>query len=102
MEKNTLLGSLPIYAQHLSEQTGVQIIVGGQEAYTDGERVVLPFTETDPVLSFGYVAHECAHVRNTEMQCFSETASNPFRQSVLNMLLADLVLSLVRLIPKGD
>lgn len=86
MEKNTLLGSLPIYAQHLSEQTGVQVIVGGQEAYTNGEKVVVPFTETNPVLSFGYIAHECAHVRNTEMQCFGETASNPFRQSVLNIL----------------
>lgn len=86
MQKKTLMGSLPVYAQHLSEQTGVKVIVEGSQAYTDGTKVVVPFTETDPELSFGYVAHECSHVRNTDMQYFGEAQAVPFRLSVLNIL----------------
>lgn len=86
MQKKTLMGSLPVYAQHLSEQTGVKVVVEGTQAYTDGAKVVVPFTETDPELSFGYVAHECSHVRNTDMQCFKEAAAVPFRHAVLNIL----------------
>ncbi|ASL28945.1 VWA domain-containing protein [Azotobacter chroococcum] len=86
MQKKTLMGSLPVYAQHLSEQTGVKVLVEGSQAYTDGTKVVVPFTETDPELSFGYVAHECSHVRNTDMQYFGEAQAVPFRLSVLNIL----------------
>ncbi|MEE4460910.1 hypothetical protein V2S84_01970 [Azotobacter chroococcum] len=86
MQKKTLMGSLPVYAQHLSEQTGVKVVVEGSQAYTDGTKVVVPFTETDPELSFGYVAHECSHVRNTDMQYFGEAQAVPFRLSVLNIL----------------
>ncbi|WP_170849374.1 VWA domain-containing protein [Azotobacter beijerinckii] len=80
------MGSLPVYAQHLSEQTGVKVVVEGSQTYTDGTKVVVPFTETDPELSFGYVAHECSHVRNTDMQYFGEAQAVPFRLSVLNIL----------------
>lgn len=86
MQKKTLMGSLPVYAQHLSEQTGVKVVVEGTQAYTDGAKVVVPFTESDPELSFGYVAHECSHVRNTDMQCFGEAQAVPFRLAVLNIL----------------
>lgn len=86
MQKKTLMGSLPVYAQHLSEQTGVKVVVEGSQAYTDGTKVVVPFTESDPELSFGYVAHECSHVRNTDMQYFGEAQAVPFRLSVLNIL----------------
>lgn len=86
MQKKTLMGSLPVYAQHLSEQTGVKVLVEGSQAYTDGTKVVVPFTETDPELSFGYVAHECSHVRNTDMQYFGEAQAVPFRLAVLNIL----------------
>lgn len=86
MEKKSLIGSLPIYAQHLSEMSGVQVVVQGTSAYTDGTKVVVPFTDQDPRLSFGYIAHETSHVRNTDMECFEKTRSTPFRQSVLNIL----------------
>ncbi|EMN3633134.1 VWA domain-containing protein [Pseudomonas aeruginosa] len=82
----SLLGSLPIYAQHLAEQTGVNVIVQGQAAYTDGKNVVVPFTEDDLELSFGYIAHECSHVRNTSMEVFQEVLPTPFRKNLLNIL----------------
>lgn len=42
----SLMGTLPIYAQHLAEQTGVQVIVGG--------RVIPPFLAA--AKSRGYAA----------------------------------------------
>lgn len=83
----SLVGSLPIYAQHLAELTGVQVIISNNgSAYTNGKQVCVPFAEDDLPLSFGYVAHECSHVRNTDMRCFAEAAATPFRKSVLNIL----------------
>ena len=82
----SLMGTLPIYCQHLAEQTGVEVVVGGKVANTNGKRVNVPFTEDDLQLSFGYVAHEASHVRNTDMTVFQRTAPNPFRKNMLNIL----------------
>lgn len=82
----SLIGSLPIYAQHLSEQTGVQVLVQGTRAYTDGKKICVPFTEDDLQLSFGYIAHEASHVRNTDMAIFESTCREPFRKNLLNIL----------------
>lgn len=82
----SLMGSLPIYAQHLAEQTGVKVLLEGKRAYTNGTTVVVPFTEDDLQLSFGYIAHECSHVRNTDMDVFRSTTPNPFRKNLLNIL----------------
>lgn len=86
MSNKSLIGSLPIYAQHLAELTGVKVHVEGVQARTDGKNVYVPFTEDDLPLSFGYIAHECSHVRNTDMDCFLGTAPKPFRQNLLNIL----------------
>ncbi|WP_137887451.1 VWA domain-containing protein [Pseudomonas sp. 2FE] len=86
MNAKSLIGSLPIYAQHLAELTGVKVRVEGNQAFTDGKNVNVPFTEDDLPLTFGYIAHECSHVRNTVMECFEIAAPKPFRRSVLNIL----------------
>lgn len=87
MSNKSLIGSLPIYGQHLAEQTGVKVFVEGAVAYTNPKReVYIPFTEDDLQLSFGFIAHECSHVRNTDMQCFEEVAPQPFRKNLLNAL----------------
>lgn len=85
MSNQSLVGTLPIYAQHLAELTGVKVLVEGHQAYTDGNVVNVPFTEHDLPLSFGYVAHECSHVRNTDMAVFA-AAKIPFRRRLLNIL----------------
>lgn len=79
--------ALPIYAQHLAEQTGVKVIVGGSNACTDGKVVHVPMVkEGDASLAFGFMAHEISHVRNTDMDAFQEAASVPFRHKMLNAL----------------
>lgn len=82
----SLLGTLPIYAQHLAEQTGVKVVVGGKTAWTNGTQVTVPFSEDDLPLTFGFIAHECSHVRNTDMAVFAEAAVTPFRKNMLNVL----------------
>ena len=86
MSNQSLVGTLPIYAQHLAELTGVKVHVEGVQAKTDGKNVFVPFTEDDLPLSFGYIAHECSHVRNTDMGCFRDSCSTPFRKNLLNIL----------------
>jgi len=86
MSNKSLIGSLPIYAQHLSEQTGVKVVVEGNRAYTDGQKVVVPHVLDDLPLSFGFIAHECSHVRNTDMDVFKSTMKTPFRKNLLNIL----------------
>ncbi|HEK1310097.1 TPA: VWA domain-containing protein [Pseudomonas aeruginosa] len=86
MSKQSLVGTLPIYAQHLAELTGVKVHVEGLQAKTDGKNVFVPFTEDDLPLSFGYIAHECSHVRNTDMGCFRDSSPTPFRKNLLNIL----------------
>lgn len=86
MSNQSLVGTLPIYAQHLAELTGVKVHVEGIQAKTDGKNVFVPFTEDDLPLSFGYIAHECSHVRNTDMGCFRDSSPTPFRKNLLNIL----------------
>lgn len=86
MSNQSLVGTLPIYAQHLAELTGVTVHVEGLQAKTDGKNVFVPFTDDDLPLSFGYIAHECSHVRNTDMGCFRDSCSTPFRKNLLNIL----------------
>ncbi|HJH20164.1 MAG TPA: VWA domain-containing protein [Pseudomonas lactis] len=86
MSNQSLVGTLPIYAQHLAELTGVKVHVEGVQAKTDGKNVFVPFTEDDLPLSFGYIAHECSHVRNTDMDCFRDSSPTPFRKNLLNIL----------------
>lgn len=86
MEK-TLLGALPIYAQHLSEATGVKVVVQGEAAYTDGKTVVVPFVRNgDAQLTFGFIAHECSHVRNSDMKAVEAALKVPMRKRLLNVL----------------
>lgn len=86
MSSKSLIGSLPIYAQHLSEQTGVKVVVEGSRAYTDGQKVVVPHNLDDLPLSFGFIAHECSHVRNTDMDTMKLAMKTPFRKNLLNVL----------------
>ncbi|EPL3061812.1 hypothetical protein NR120_006807, partial [Pseudomonas aeruginosa] len=69
-----------------AELTGVKVHVEGLQAKTDGKNVFVPFTEDDLPLSFGYIAHECSHVRNTDMGCFRDSSPTPFRKNLLNIL----------------
>ena len=71
MKKNPLLGALPILAAMLGQKLGVQVVIGGSRACTDGQTICLPALPPDAdaslaVLANGYIDHEAAHIRYTD------------------------------------
>lgn len=93
-----IYNSLPIVARALSSQIGLNVSVGGSEAYATetsaGYLINLPFFKdadfiADPLL--GYAVHEAAHIRFTdfgELNKFikKQTASSTYNIEVLRHL----------------
>ena len=91
MKKNlTLNNAFPIVAAALGNKFGVNVRVGGQDAYTDGKSINIPaYNLEDPSykdVAWGYLAHEAAHVRFTDMVDFRNGATSPIRKSIVNIL----------------
>lgn len=65
----TIQSALPIVAKAIGRSMKVDVRIGGEEARTDGQTIVLPtlpFEDPDvEVLAFGFLEHEAAHVRYT-------------------------------------
>lgn len=76
--------ALPIVAAAYAERFGVEIVLNGTEAKTNGQVIWLPAL-TDPSMAdvlFGYLAHEAGHVRTSHFgmmgQCQSDTERSLF------------------------
>lgn len=86
----TLNQAFPIVAAALGNHLGVRVLVAGQDARTDGDRITVPaYDGDDPdyrAVAWGYLAHEAAHVRHTDFDCFREAAAVPLRKALLNIL----------------
>ena len=66
MNINSIQRSLPIVATTLCDRFGVQIILSGDEAKTDGQTIMLPSlleSKLDPTVLYGFLLHESGHVR---------------------------------------
>ncbi len=90
MKNLTLNNAFPIVAAALGNKFGVNVRVGGQDAYTDGKSINIPaYNLEDPSykdVAWGYLAHEAAHVRFTDMVDFRNGATSPIRKSIVNIL----------------
>ena len=90
MNKGNLLQALPIVAAAYGRKFGVKVQVGGTQASTDGKTIRLPEIRDTPVattLAWGYLTHEAAHVRFTDMAVYRVTAmTHPLVNTVLNIL----------------
>ena len=90
MKNRTLNNAFPIVAAALGNKFGVDVRVGGQDAYTDGTSINIPaYNLEDPSykdVAWGYLAHEAAHVRFTDMVDFRNAATSPIRKSIVNIL----------------
>ncbi len=68
-QKTTLFNALPIVAAAYAERFGVNVVIGGDTAYTNGKSINLPNIPEDyphKDALWGYLAHEGAHVRFTD------------------------------------
>lgn len=90
MKNQTLNNAFPIVAAALGNKFGVKVSVGGDDAYTTGDRIHLPALDTDDSnikdVAWGYLAHEAAHVRFTDFGEFRNAATSPLRKHIVNIL----------------
>jgi cobaltochelatase CobT len=70
MRDNTLHHAFPIVAAAIGNRFGIQVKVGGDQAYTDGKLIQLPaYNGNDPDYqdyAWGLLAHEAAHLRYSD------------------------------------
>ena len=73
--KHTLVHALPIIAKMLGRKLGVEVVIGGHEASTNGQTIYLPALpaedEAMAILANGYIDHEAAHIRYTDFEAVS-------------------------------
>ena len=86
--RKTIEQALPIVAAALGNKLGVEVVVAGQQACTNGQTVVIPNCEdhVDKDVTYGYLAHESAHVRFTDFAVFQELAEQPLIHRIMNVL----------------
>lgn len=80
--------ALPIVAAAYGEKFGVNVILSGDDAYTNGQDIVLPLLDNMSELSnvlFGYLAHEAAHIRDSDFDIFPRCNSG-VEKSLLNII----------------
>ena len=85
-----LKNALPIVAAAYGEKFGVKVLIQGQDAFTDGERIVIPTANPDDPhyqqIAWGYLAHEAAHIRHTNFDMVQKALSKPIRKALLNII----------------
>ena len=92
MTQQDILKSLPLIASVLGRQYGVQVSIGGTEAYTDGRTVHIPSLSLDAdseVLGFvrGYIDHEAGgHLRFTDFDALQAEYLFPIEKFLWNAI----------------
>ncbi|EGS64876.1 MULTISPECIES: VWA domain-containing protein [Vibrio] len=85
-----LKNALPIVAAAYGEKFGVKVLIQGQDAFTDGDRIVIPTANPDDPhyqqIAWGYLAHEAAHIRHTNFDMVQKASSKPIRKALLNII----------------
>lgn len=87
-KKHTIFSALPIVAAAYGEKFGVKVVLGSDTASTDGQTIVIPnvpdeYPNMDAI--WGYLAHEAAHIRFTDMGIFRGTRDG-LHQSLTNII----------------
>lgn len=88
----TLFKSLPIVAPTITKRFGVEVEIGGTMAYTNGKRIHLPHfpgEAIDPTVIFGYLLHECGHIRYSKFGVQSKHADQKELGRFLTNVLED-------------
>lgn len=91
MTQQDILKSLPLLASVLGRQHGVQVTIGGTEAYTDGKCVNLPALPLDVgsevlALCRGYLDHESGHLRFTDFDAMQAEHLYPVEKFIWNAI----------------
>lgn len=90
MEKNEIkTGALPLIMGNYASSYGVNLFMYGNSAYTDGKNITIPrldfFNSEEMEMAYGYVAHECGHIKYSDFNCLKNCQNEYFR-NVFNAL----------------
>ncbi len=87
MIKQDLQHAFPIVAMQLAGNLDVEMIMGGNQAWTDGKTICLPTIDFDNEraadMGFGFTSHEAAHIRFTTIW---KPSGNAFKDFLVNCL----------------
>lgn len=88
ISNKSLIGALPLIAQHLGSQYGVKVVFGNYDtAMTDGQNIFMPHLpledDTTATLANGFIDHESAHILETD---FSVRGKTPIEKHLLNIV----------------
>ncbi|SFJ21302.1 Cobalamin biosynthesis protein CobT [Desulfomicrobium apsheronum] len=91
IDTRAVMRSLPLVASVLGRKYGVQVEMGGMDAYTDGKTIHLPalpseVPDTLLAMARGYLDHEAAHVRETDFSALEQARLTPLEMHVWNTL----------------
>jgi len=83
--------SLPLVASALGRKYGLQVIIGGNKAGTDGDTIILPALPLDSPpelmgLARGFLDHEAAHVRDTDLDLVKKSRLIPVEHQIFNTI----------------
>lgn len=89
-DSRAVMRSLPLVASILGRRYGIQVQIGGTEAYTDGKTIHLPSlpVEDNNLLPLvrGYLDHEAGHVRETDFDVLREATLTPLEMHIWNII----------------
>ena len=91
MNHKHIIKSLPLLASVLGRKYGVQVRIGGDQAFTNGNVIQLPSLpldcgETLLCLVRGLVDHESAHIRDTDFEALKAANMTPLEKHLWNIL----------------
>jgi len=91
IDTRAVMRSLPLVASVLGRKYGVQVEMGGMDAYTDGKTIHLPalpseVPDTLLAMARGYLDHEAAHVRETDFSALEQAKLTPLEMHLWNTL----------------
>lgn len=91
MKHKHIIKSLPLLASILGRKYGVQVRIGGRDAYTDGNVIQLPSLPLDSDetllgLVRGCIDHESAHIRDTDFEALKAANLSPLEKHIWNMI----------------
>lgn len=91
MKNKQIMQSLPLVAAVLGNKYGVNVSIGGSEAFTDGNNIHLPGLPSDndeiiTGLTRGFIDHESAHIRETDFDAVEKANLTPLEMNIWNCI----------------
>lgn len=91
IQNRHIIKSLPLLAAALGRKYGVEVVIGGDRACTDGKTIYLPTLPqdcSDTLLGLvrGYIDHESAHLRETDFEILQAVQLTPLEKHIWNSL----------------